>query len=168
MFNLIGYSWTVTYMIEKQHLHKEALVDKEQYAEHELISFKSAIQLPYYANSETFEKVHGAVEVDGVVYRYVKRRIFNDSLELLCLPDASKQKLLHAQHEFFKLSVDHPVNNKNKTTVTKLSLPDWYHSNNHFEPEQFDCEQAFTTHSYISAIRDGHSMTSEQPPELLS
>ena len=43
----------------------------------------------------------GKIEIGGIQYKYVKRRIFNDSLEVLCIPDGAAMKLRATKNSFF-------------------------------------------------------------------
>lgn len=106
LFNLAGYQLVIYFL---QGRHQSALasrLDREAYRNEDLVSIKTPLTLPYYTNSATYERVDGAIEVDGITYHYVKRRIYNDSLELLCLPSAVKQRLQSAGVDYFKRSND--------------------------------------------------------------
>jgi hypothetical protein len=61
------------------------------------------VALPYQTSHINFERCYGEVEINGVHYTYVKRRVFNDSLTLLCLPNYEKTKIADAGSDFFKL-----------------------------------------------------------------
>ena len=101
-------------------------LDNEQYDDADLISIKTPLNLPYYNNSNEYERAYGSIELEGVEYEYVKRRIYNDSLELLCLPDKAHQKLQSAKVDFFKMSNDIPNSSQNKkNTSFKNVLPEF-------------------------------------------
>ena len=85
----------------------EAQLDENNYDESELISLKVPVtHLSYYNNSRLFERVDGQIKINGISYKYVKRRIFNDSLELLCIPDRAIMQLQEANDNFFKMVND--------------------------------------------------------------
>ena len=58
--------------------------------------------LSYYNGSTVFERVDGQIELNGVHYNYVKRRIFKDSLELLCIPNTTVTSLQKSKNDFFR------------------------------------------------------------------
>jgi hypothetical protein len=90
-------------MENKATLQLEAQIDKNQYEESQLISIKiPASYLSYYTNSRFFERVDGEIDLGCVRYSFVKRRLFNDSLEFLCIPNFSVTELQAAKMEFFK------------------------------------------------------------------
>jgi hypothetical protein len=117
----------VDYMVSQEENMLQARLDKDQYNEEDLISLKTPLNLPYYTSSFSFEKAYGSVELDGKVYQYVKRRVYNDTLELLCLPDYTKTKLRSAKTEYFKLSLENTTSHQNKknTNVLKIILPEF-------------------------------------------
>jgi hypothetical protein len=78
----------------------ESQLDHNDYDESTLVSIKiSARQLVYYNESVEFKRVDGVIMVGGVTYRYVKRRFFADSIELLCIPDGAEIRMLQARNE---------------------------------------------------------------------
>lgn len=107
----------------------EQKLDQSRFSEDELLSIKTKLNLPYYTGSARFERTYGTVSLHGVVYTYVKQRVYNDTLELLCLPDAVKTKLQSAKNEFSKSAADSQASLPNKKAAElKISLPDYCQS----------------------------------------
>ncbi len=116
LFNLAGHRLLLSYLEDKADGQLEARIDGNDYDSSQLISIKIPVTyLPYYNNSSSFERIDGAVEIAGVHYKYVKRRILNDSLELLCIRNTAVTKLKEASNEFFMFVNDlqHTGGNKN-------------------------------------------------------
>ena len=85
----------------------ETRLERQQYDEHQLITIKASItRLAYFNTSPTFERATGQIEVNGIPYRYVKRRIYNDSLEMLCIPNQAAVRLHESASNYFKLVND--------------------------------------------------------------
>lgn len=84
----------------------EANLDANAYEEDDLVEVKIPINLPYHNNWSEFERYDGEIDIDGVHYRYVKRKIFNDSLVLLCIPDKIKTRISTARDELFSIVND--------------------------------------------------------------
>ena len=102
-FNWYGYQLLSSYLQDKAGRRLEASLDKNSYDESQLISIKLPITtLSYYNSNNRFERVDGQVEIGGIPYKYVKRRLFKDSLELLCIPDQARMGLQTAKNEFFR------------------------------------------------------------------
>ena len=80
----------------------EQVLDENAYNESELISIKQPTHLPYYTNNETFQRIDGEVEIEGIKYKYVKSRIYNDSLEMLCIPHRVKMQIEQSRNDYAK------------------------------------------------------------------
>ena len=92
--NWYGYQLLTRYMQARSDRRLEARLDRNEYDEYQLISLKIPITaLAYYQSSSEFQRVDGQIEIGGVHYKYVKRRIFGDSLELLCIANHTAMKL---------------------------------------------------------------------------
>lgn len=114
LFNWFGYRLLTSFLQDRADASLEFQLDNNKYDESQLISIKIPANLPYYNNSQRYERVDGQIAINGKHYNYVKRRLFNDSLEYLCIPSEEKTRLSHASDEFFKLINDlqHPQNKK--------------------------------------------------------
>jgi hypothetical protein len=122
-FNWYGYQLLTLYWQQQAESRLEARLDGNQYQQSDLFSIKIPLRTVSYNNgSDGFERVSGHLDIGGVRYNYVKRRIFNDSLELLCIPNIATTNLQKAKNEFFRQVNDlqqHNQGKKNNTTSTK-------------------------------------------------
>ena len=115
LFNLFGYRLFMIFMENTENSKLETRLDENNYDESELISVKvPAIHLSSYTNSRLFERVDGQVEVNGISYKYVKRRLLNDTLEMLCIPNHAIMQLQAVNDNFFKLVNDLQLNHLGK------------------------------------------------------
>lgn len=106
-FNWYGYQLLSNYFEDRAGHQLEASLDKNEYDESQLLSVKVPITtLSYYNSSTSFERVDGQIEIGGVQYKYVARRIFKDSLEYRCIPDFAAMNLKNAKNDFFRLVND--------------------------------------------------------------
>jgi hypothetical protein len=148
----------------------EQKLDNDDYDETQLIEIKVPIDLPYQTNWKEFERFDGEIEVEGIHYKYVKRKVFNDSLVLLCLPNEGKMKLQSARDEFFKLVNDlqnpsHKKSDKSNSLTVKVPVSEYYNQQNTwFIPKLTALNLIFssanpTFHSTVFQV------TPEQPPE---
>ena len=126
LFNLFGYRVIFHFVHKANEAQLHLQLDNDWYNEAELVSIKTPLNLPYYLNSIEFEKISGSIEIEGVEYEYVKRRVYNDSLELLCVPDKTQQKLKNAEVDFIKMTAEVPgSSNTKKNAATKIMLPEY-------------------------------------------
>ena len=102
LFNWVGYRLLTSLVGSRADSELQARLDDNDYEQSQLISVKTPVtHLSYYHNDPEFESINGRIEIGGIQYKYVKRRIFNDSLEVLCIPDAAAMKLKAANNAFF-------------------------------------------------------------------
>jgi hypothetical protein len=109
--------------LEQKHESKiEAQIDENNYDESSLVSIKTAFSIPYaYLNkSDKFERWKGEIEINGIEYKYVKRRFFKDSIELLCIPNMMATKLKEAKQDFYRISNDLQSDNNRKQDQSKV------------------------------------------------
>ena len=97
LFNVIGYRAWFYCAEKKSDLKLEALLNKNQYDEQDLVALKVPLNMPYQIDQTQFERVDGEVTLNGRIYKYVKRKVSEGNLILLCIPDAHKMSLKKAK-----------------------------------------------------------------------
>jgi hypothetical protein len=113
LFNIIGYrAWFYVAEME-QDAALEARLDREDYDEHDLVSVVVPLRNPYQLEQMSFARVNGEISVEGKTYKYVKRRIVDGNMILLCIPDHGKMLLKKGQSDY--------GNENNELTATKNS-----------------------------------------------
>ena len=124
LFNWAGYRLVFSYLESHSSELLNVHLDNNNYLEDELITIKLPIDdLPYYTNSPIFERVKGEVVIGGMKYQYVEKRIFNDSLEMRCIPNAQATNLTNARDAFFTMVNDlQHVNSSGKQPPAKQPL----------------------------------------------
>ena len=170
-FNLFGYRLVASLLETSANAKMELALDENDYTDNDLVSIKQPTNLPYYQNSKAFQRVDGEIEIDGVYYKYVKRRIFNDSLEMLCIPNTPKMKIMAAKADFSKLAVnDQQSDNKKKSGSAKS----FHQSVSEFESLQQSgdfklqsCSLDFFSKN-TAFIKDSFTKSVEQPPDFSS
>ncbi len=106
LFNLVGYRLLFQYAQQQADVQLTASLDNHQYNDEDLISITVPLSMPYQTIQSDFERVDGEIKVNGNIYKYVKRRIVNGELVLLCLPDHNKMRIESAKDDFFKTTTD--------------------------------------------------------------
>jgi hypothetical protein len=173
VFNLFGYKLFVSFMVSNANQSLEAAIDKNNYSEDQLISIKKPINLPYYNNTKDFTRTYGEVEMNGVLYQYVKSRIYNDSLEMLCIPNTSKQQLLDAKDDFAQATFDLQKDAAKKATgsgkmASFIKLFSEYEKNAGWQLQASYTYTSLQNTSYYNANSGSlHKATIEQPPDAL-
>lgn len=173
-FNWFGYRLLSDFLQEQANVQLEAQLDENNYDESQLIEMRVTLDLPYQTNWKEFERVDGEIEIDGVLYKYVKRKVENGQLVLLCLPNEAKMRLQTARDDFFKLVNDlqHSSSNKKSTmpatAMNSFSTEYWQEKNNwqiavtcFDEPLNYSCSNTVLNANAFIA-------TGEQPPDHLA
>ena len=168
-FNIFGYRLIADYLSHKADINLETALDKEDYNEAELITIKQPTRLPYYTNSKIFQRAEGEVINGGSIYRYVKCRIYNDTLEMLCIPHTAKMQIQNSKEAFFKLANDLQQENGKKKSgpeqkQVKSMVSEYEEIQNILHTRSFTI---FTTTFFnkIATLPQTFIKTSEQPPD---
>ncbi len=170
LFNWVGYRLLSDYLQEASQRKIEARLDQRLYDDSQLFSIKVPVtHLSYYNNSTTFERVNGQIEINGMPYQYVQRRIYNDTLEMRCILNPTALRLRLSRDAWFRTIADvehqqgkqHPVSTKT------------------FSGDPFTLAEAFRLRApgFIAVDRTDHSIgfyhsiprcTDERPPNGLA
>ncbi len=111
----------VEYMQQKADNQLEACLDNNSYDDSQLIELKVPINVPYQTNWSTFQRYDGEIEINGLLYKYVKRKVANDTLYVMCIPNTKKMHLENAREDFFKISNDLMQSNSSKKSDNSKS-----------------------------------------------
>ena len=168
LFNCFGYRLLISYIENKANLQLEEQLDNNNYDDAQLITVKVPVDyLPYYNNSKTFERIDGQIEIQGTLYKYVKRRIYNDSLELLCIPNNTAMKLQKTKNEFFKFINDLQPGKKSDSHAHSIKVPSMgdYISNDLLQFGDMYSAYSLKYNFYSANIPFSYSLTEEHPPQ---
>lgn len=170
-FNWYGYRLLSTWLEQHATQAIEEKLDKHQYAESDLIEFRIPLELPYQMNWKDFERYNGEVEINGIHYKYVKRKVEAGNLVVLCIPNDTKSKLRTSRDDFFKLVNDlqqaprgkqgepvHQHHFKGLSTEYWQSIAEW-------KLLSFEAVHAINFSSPPHATQFGYVTTCEQPPD---
>jgi len=166
-FNWYGYRVFIDVLEQQASTSLQHRLDQNLYDDNSLVEIKVAVSLPYLSNWDSFEKYQGETQINGVHYKYVKRKLVNDTLILLCIPNQVKNDLRSARADYFKQVNDLQTNKKtdsNKDHSIKVTFSDYLlKETNSIET---DCTNILEHHSsYSDHTSFLFRMVVEQPPE---
>ena len=171
LFNLVGYRIVYCYEQQQADNQLEASLNKDLYNEADLLTIKVPLSLPYLVNNSSFERVDGEIKVNGKIYKYVKRRILEGQLVLLCLPDYNKMLLQSEARESYKTIADGIPNSKkpgdSKSISFKNIFTDFNTSEINYTLNIFSNKICFESLNRPSRIITFPRTTPEQPPEVV-
>lgn len=113
-FNLAGYPAIFAFLEHKASSKIIVQLDKGDYHDAQLVEVKIPYPLPYSTNWNAYERVNGEIEVNGIHYNYVKRKLSNDTLYMMCIPNAEKTKLSVAKNDYLNVVNGVAENNSGK------------------------------------------------------
>ena len=100
LFNIAGYSIVFQFLMQHSDRLLAEKIDAGKINSSELFEMKVPLHLPYTTNSDIYEPAIGNVEIEGVHYSYVKKRVSSDTLYILCLQNNQKTRLKNAKTSY--------------------------------------------------------------------
>ncbi len=169
LFNWFGYRLLSDYLQHRADTRLEAQLDQQQYNEASLIEIRVPLNMPYQSISSSYERYDGEIEFNGIHYKYVKRKVENGELVLLCLPNENRMRLQNARDEFFKLVNDLQHNSQGKNSAPGVSIKspvtEYWDQQNNWQVEALAAQLHQYT-GYTNIIPSFPLLTTPaQPPE---
>jgi len=122
LFNLTGYRFFFRYYINQSNQQIAQQADNSRYSDSELTEIKIKLNLPYVTDWSGYERYDGEMELDGKHYNYVKRKVSQDTLYLLCLPNETKTKLSIEKNDYAAKVNDMPAGKDNTNSSVKKNI----------------------------------------------
>jgi hypothetical protein len=132
LYNMGGYEVLFSFLELKSSAAIVERLDGGGFTDSQLIEVKIPYPLPYAASQSEFERFDGEIDVDGVHYNYVKRKMVNDTLIVLCIPNTVKTELTAAKSDlvagFNALQSETPEGQKSNAGATAKPFTFEYNS----------------------------------------
>ncbi len=169
LFNMIGYRALFYYAEKQADASLEARLDKDLYEENDLVTLKIPLFNPYQVEQKTFERFNGEININGKIFKYVKRKVSDGNLILLCIADDHKNVLKKAKSEYENASNDLAPNSKNsgRPGIQKnINSGDYIYE--YESVEVCKCESSIRNHAVfnIISIREPFIAAPGKPPEF--
>ncbi len=168
LFNIIGYRALFYYAEKRADASMEARLDNDQYDETELVTIKIPLHNPYQIEQKSFERVNGEINVNGKIFKYVKRKVSDGNLILLCIADNHKNVLKKAKSEYENATNDLTPNSKNtgRSGLQKNLTPgDYINQCGSLEMCGYGSANVKYTVLDINSVVDTHIVAPGKPPE---
>lgn len=172
LFNAGGYRLVFDQMEDAAAERMISRIDRQWYDDKDLLEIRVPVNLPYQTNSTDFERIDGEVSLNGVHYNYVKRKLYNDTLILLCIPNTEKTKVFNARETFFSLVNDLQQEQPNRShpapvKTVKFAQPDCIMEES-LTPPTAAAPAAISFPVLASPdLSDRFGRSPEQPPDIL-
>ena len=116
------YSFFFNYFIQLSDTQLVQQLDTDNYKDADLVEIAMPLHMPYIINSNGYERYDGEIELNGAHYNYVKRKVSNDTLYILCLPNIQKAQVCAAKNDYTKQLSDIQSPKKSNESTAKKSL----------------------------------------------
>jgi hypothetical protein len=172
LFNIFGYRIVFSYLEKKASQALTANIETKSFDESNLIEIKTELNMPYVADKD-YENAYGETVIKGVHYQYVKRKIENNVLYLMCLPNEEKIALAETKNNVEKSNTEASNNNskqKSPVQIIKKSSQTEYIQNS-FSYDVDDLVNIATTLPNITNSKVYSlyaALTPEKPPECIA
>jgi len=166
LFNLGGYNLLYQYLIYKNDSNLHARL--ENVSDRDLLEIKIPLRLPYVTDRLDYEQIDVQMEVDGISYNVIKRKIVRDTLYLKYLPDLAKTSLNKSKTAFEKDIHQSPLDKKSESGNKKNThSPEYTFQENLFFFSSGELQLKDTAHELIARIGNQSPEAPFTPPELL-
>lgn len=131
LFNLAGYSLFFGILARQSTSSVEQAIGTNTFNDKDLVEIKVPLQVPYLDSRNSYEAVSGEITINGHHHSYVKRKIANDTLYLMCLPNRQKDQIQLAKTDYGKMANDFDSEKKDdhaaKKSANLLQGAIWQH-----------------------------------------
>jgi hypothetical protein len=167
VFYLAGYRWLFSVLEENATARLELKISEGRFSDDQLIEIRIPLNMPYYSDMD-YVDVYGEINFNGEQYRFVKRKISDNTLHLLCIPNKEKNSIAGKKNEFTKAVNDIPAGKPGplqKNHLIKLLIPEFrFHETAVYENIRSESHLSFINKN--SEIKDLFTpLTDTQPPE---
>ena len=171
-FNWYGYRIVTDVLSSNADQQLETQLDNQQYDESRLIEVRINLNVPYQNTQTGFERHYGEMEVDGIIYTYVKSKVENGYLILKCIPNDSKSEIRKAGTDYYKqtngLDQDQSGKKTNNQVVKQSSASDYDDQLGTFTVKAPAASIRSKFAHFSSALPTAESSTPGQPPQIIS
>ena len=157
-----------SYLEESATARLEQKIDAGIFSDEQLIEIKIPLNMPYYSDKE-YESVYGETNLNGEHYRYVKRKVSNNILYLLCIPNKEKNSITEAKNDFTKsasdIATNNPTQQKHSNSVVKFILSEYLPTDNAITYNKYISDSCKLISPNSEATDLFYPSTPAQPPE---
>jgi hypothetical protein len=167
-FNWVGYRMLSGFIEHRSDAKLQAKIENSDYEESVLLELRVPLNAPYLSSTTEFESVQGEIEIEGTHYKYVKRKVENGELVLLCLPNENKTRIQNSRVDFFKLvnDLNQSTEGKSKNTASYKSFSSEYQDENNLWSIHPEITLTVLPRSLsLSFLSTGFNFIPDQPPK---
>lgn len=165
LFNIVGYKCLFYYLAKSADERIEAKIKNFNEQDQRFITLKIPLNLPYITDWKDFESMEGEITIKGSIYKFVKKKVFRDTLILLCIDHKEKSLLEKNDDDYFK-KVNDLASNSSKKSDSKQLKTDYYLNNSSSNSNLITLFQEKTYFKgFLNLLSAGHYHLISAPPE---
>jgi hypothetical protein len=168
---MIGYRAWFFYAEQKADAAMEYMLDRDQYKESELVALTIPLNNPYQMEQSGYVRVKGEINFQGRTYKFVKRKVTEGTLVLLCMPDSRKMVLKKASTEFGNATSGLTANSKNSSrseTQKNFNSSDYLKLFSNLDFGKFETGPLLHHTFYQVSFSDPLISAPGKPPQMIS
>lgn len=166
LLNLVGYQYFIGYLQNKADIALDSRIDNNEYDDAQLIEMRVALNMPYQHRFTEFERHYGEINIEGKIYRYVKRKIEGDVLILKCIPNEKKELLREKSNYITKSNSGNTSDTNKKSNNTLKVISGDYDDTHSFLSLASSLPATIAMKTFINeATCNGYLQTSQHPPD---
>jgi hypothetical protein len=164
---MAGYRAWFYYAEKKADLAMEDRLDKNQFNENELVALTIPLYNPYQLEQKTFERVNGEISFGGKTYKYVKRKVADGNLVLLCIPAAHKMMMKEGKTNYGNAVNDMAGNSKSpsKPSLKNFNAGDYEDHQYHLQLFNFSNAALLQNTFHVAINEEPHIASPGKPPQ---
>lgn len=97
-FNTIGYKFALNYLTQQSSISLNNNIESNNYSTDDLVEIKIELNNPYISD-HNYEEAYGETVVKGKHYQFVKKKISENTLYLMCLPNDKKEAINNTKNK---------------------------------------------------------------------
>jgi hypothetical protein len=163
-----GYILLQEYLTARSDRFMNELISQNLYNPNTLIELKIKQNVPGIREWDDFKNVSGQVQLKNACYNYVKLKVTQDTLFIMCVPNYEKTRLIKSNIIYAKQISDIPTDKKGQEASSKKADNKYDHPSLNINFFSFKDEPPVTVKPIYIHISDPLIATTGQPPEVLS
>ena len=114
-----GYSLLFQYYIHQSDVQMVKQIFDNKIDKDKFIEIKIPVNMPTIQDWDEYEEIVGQVQLKDAYYNYVKLKMTRDTMYFICLPNATKTRLVNANIITAKEVADVPLSKKGHDPASK-------------------------------------------------
>lgn len=128
IFQFIGYYFVYIGLRYQAKSEMITRLDTRAYSADETITLKIPFSLPYWMDSEDYQRIDGEFQYQGDFYKLVEQKLEKDTLYVVCIKDMSEKRLFNTMSDYVKLSNDMPSSSNQALKLLGSFIKDYVKS----------------------------------------